>query len=48
MLVIINNNKDYMVSNIVITDFCSVIEQESLSKPCSFVEINFKGFLVTI
>ena len=25
--------EDYMVSNTVITDFCTVIEQESWSKP---------------
>ena len=38
-------NEDYIVSNIAITDFCIVIEQESMSKPV-FWHLMFKGFLV--
>ena len=36
-----------MMSNIAITDFCIVVEQESMSKPV-FWHLMFKGFLVAI
>ena len=36
-------NEDYMVSNIVIADFYTVTEQESISKPV-FWHLMFKAF----
>ena len=38
-------NEDYMVSNIAIADFCTVIEQESMSKPV-FWHLMFKALIL--